>query len=72
MGLLKIVVYRFVDDPRSDEVETDLSGALTLKKDDIIFKDGKYWKIKSTTLEDSINESQRPTLWVYLVDTLVN
>jgi hypothetical protein len=73
MALPKNVVYRFVDDPRSDEVEMDLPGALTFKKGDVLKRGEKQWRVNRIQWELPGKESKQvPTLWVFLVNAWVN
>ncbi len=73
MGLLKNIIYRFVDDPRSDELETDLTGKVMFKKGDVLVKDGKQWRVDAVLWELPDEESKKvPTLRVYLFRTWVN
>lgn len=73
MGLPKNVVYRFVDDPRSDELEADLTGALTFRIGEILGRRGKFWRVVSARWELTVDNSQRvPTLRVYLMKARVN
>ena len=73
MGLAKIVVYRFVDNLQSDELELDRTGGLTFRKDDILTRGEKQWQVDKVQWE-SADEASRgmPTLWVYLVNARVN
>jgi hypothetical protein len=73
MGLPKNVIYRFVDDPRSDELEVDHSGALRFRAGEILGRGGKFWRVDSIRWELSSEHSQRvPTLRVYLTRAPVN
>jgi len=65
------IVYQYSDTLWSDDLEIDLTGELTFKKGDIIVRRGKNWKIDSVHSEQYINDP-RMTIWVYLVDVLVN
>jgi hypothetical protein len=67
MGLPKNIVYRFVDDPRWDELEVDRAGALTFKKGDVLTIGGKQWQVDKARWELSDEESKRvPTLRIDL------
>jgi hypothetical protein len=65
------IVYQYSDNIWADDLEIDLTGELTFKKGDIILRRGKNWKIDSVHSEQYINDP-RMTIWVYLVDVLVN
>lgn len=73
MRLSKIVVYSYPDSLCSDEHEVDVSGGLIFKKGDILERRGKPWQIDSIVWEPS-NEGSvgTPTLWISLVNALVN
>ena len=67
MGLQKNVVYRFVDDPRSDELEVDRTGKRAFRNGDILPRGERLWRVCSVQWELSDENSKRvPTLWVYL------
>jgi len=52
----------------SDDLEIDL----TFTKRDIILRRGRNWKIDSVHSEHYITDLRMVTIWVYLVDVLVN
>ena len=65
--------YRFVDDPRSDEVELDRTGALSFRKGDILGRDGKLWRVGLVQSEMADENSKKvPTLRVDLTKAWVN
>ena len=66
------IVYQYSDNIWSDDLEIDLTGELMFKKGDIISRRGKNWKIDSVHSEQCINDLRMVTIWIYLVDVLVN
>jgi len=70
---VKHIVYKYDDDPRSDEMDFDAHGSLTFTKGDILSRHGTSWKIESVEQELSSDEIMRiPTYWVYLSRVVVN
>lgn len=68
---MKYIVYKYSDN-RSDELEFDRRGELTLTKDDIVSKQGTSWRIVSVEEEGAHDERRIPTVWVYLTREMVN
>ena len=69
---VKHIVYKYGDDPRSDEMGFDPSGSLALAKGDIISRHEISWRIEAIEREPSVDGIMRiPTYWVYLSRVLV-
>ena len=68
MTLARNIVYSYEDRTRSDELEVDLTNELSFKIGDILTRNGRMWKVASIHLDTG----NTPTLWVLLVDPVVN
>jgi hypothetical protein len=73
-GCMKHIVYKYNDDERSDELEFDRNGKLSLMTGDIISRHGISWRIESVMEELSCSDSpmRLPTYWVYLTRVVAN
>lgn len=70
---VKHIVYKYSDDPRSDEMGFDARGVLTFAKGDIISRHEISWRIEAVEREPSMDDIMRiPTYWVYLTRVVVN
>jgi hypothetical protein len=68
MAIARDIAYQYSDNGLSDDLEIDL----TFTKRDIILRRGRNWKIDSVHSEHYITDLRMVTIWVYLVDVLVN
>lgn len=73
MRVARNIVYSYVDPRQPDEFAVDLTGEVSFRKGDVLTHNGKLWKVESVHLEAKDGDlSDIPTLWVLLIEALVN
>jgi hypothetical protein len=66
------VIYRYLDEPRSDELEL-LRAPFMFSAGEIIDRHGSSWRINRIFTQPAIDEpSETHTIWVCLVKTVLH
>lgn len=70
-GQAKQIVHRYNGDVKSEEVEQDLDGEVTLpQKDQFVVRNGRNWKVMHVETQSSLSKSGPiPVVRVFLTES---